>query len=470
MIKLMKQVRAFTLIEMLVVISIMAILSSMIFIVMEEKFEDVLTADALALQTTLDRARALSMSTGNVHGVSFHVENAGDGTVFKNKSILDDNNESFIGRHWYCIVGPDPASMTNKALSDDKQNNNIMRMPPLRNTTWNGYCTHPTLLEYVSAVEKSQVGPRVYLSEGVRFLALSDKDRIYHHSVSGTSLTSGDSIIPGGHPDHVSERPWFGWYDQATKTLYPWGGYNRDIDLKLAAPNTALDYEGFDGEIPYDSTLDTNINPAEVWGRIQFVYDFDASTTANAVYTGSTARWPDDIGKDDTAHNKDYNRTTINYIGPDKTILAGKKRPVVNAHWLDFMIYFLPNGETRITRNHIRSQLFNAASWNRTRTGRAQMGMNFSEDDVAGYTITLARDVDPEEDVDLYNETNPRTGQPAYHKFETVEDAFASINPFLRVFVHRVTGKTAVRGNDHPLHQITAEDLLKTDPYPRLRN
>ena len=452
---------AFTLIEMLVVISIMVVLSSMIFITLERNFDDVLTADAINLQTTLDRARALAMSTGNVHGVAFHLENAGDGSVLKNKSVLDDANELFIGRHWYCIIGPDPAAIGNVTGW------NVQGFPPLRRVYWNSTCSHPALMDYVEAVEKSQVGPRQYLSEGVRFLALSDSDRIFHHKVNSSG---SDSIIGGGHPNHVPERPWYGWYNKADKTLYPWGGYNRDLDKMLGGPNTALDYAGLDGEIPYDPDLDTNISPNEVWGNIKFVYDYDASSTSSAVYTGATARWAADVGAEDKINNTHYKRTTITQIGPDTEVLAGKKRPVLNAHWLDFMIYFQPNGEAQITRGHIRSQLMNAAAHNRSRTGRAQMGMVFKDDDVAGYTFTLCRDVDPEADADLYTQTNPITGQPAYNKFETVEDAFKSITPFLRVYVHKLSGKTAIRSNAHPLHQITADDLLQSDPYPRLRD
>ena len=97
------------------------------------------------------------------------------------------------------------------------------------------------------------------------------------------------------------------------------------------------------------------------------------------------------------------------------------------------------------------------------------MGMNFNEDDVAGFTFTICRDVDPEGDADLYQEQSVLTGQPAYNKFETVEDAFKSITPFLRVHVNKLSGKASIRGNAHPQHRITADDLLQSDPYPRLR-
>ena len=461
---------AFTLIELLVVISIMALLSSMIFITPGSDFDDIISADAITLQTTLDRARGLAMSTGYVHGVAFHLENAGDGSVLKNKSIHDDTKELFVGRHWYCIIGPDPAAIGNIS------NFNLAGYPPMRRAKTEYFSsksywksTHATLMDYVEAVEKSQVGPRVYLSEGVRFLALSDTDRILHYNVQSNG---NDKIIPGGHPSHVPVRPWFGWFDKSTNTLYPWGAYNRDLDKMLGAPNTALDYVGNDEEIPYSKALDTNISPEEVWGNINFVYDYEASTVSTPVYTGCTAQWEPEVGEHDKINSGHFYRTDINKIGPDKTILAGKKRPVLNAHWLDFMIYFLPNGETRITQGHIRNQLF---AHNRDRNwvnspGRYQMGIEFAEQDVSGFTVTICRDVDPDADADLYPQMNPITGQAAYNKFASVEDAFESITPFLRVHVDKLSGKTSIRGNDHSMHRISPDDLLGTDPYPRLRD
>ena len=87
---------AFTLIEMLVVISIMMTLSGMIFVSYQKSSHDLVTADAISLQTVLQRARSLAMASGKAHAVSFHIENAGDGTVLKNAS---GNSEDFQGGH-----------------------------------------------------------------------------------------------------------------------------------------------------------------------------------------------------------------------------------------------------------------------------------------------------------------------------------------------------------------------------------
>ncbi len=460
---------AFTLIEMLVVLSIIAILSTMIFIAQEDSDEDLVTSDALILQATLDRARSLAMSTGNAYGVAFHIENAGDGAVLKNKSILDDNKESFIGRHWYCIIGPDKEGVSGYNGYSRKS-----EFPPIIKSGHDGARTFVTLTEYAEIFEKCQVGPRQYLSEGVRFLALSDVDELKNYTYA--AATSGGVYIRSALlPPEAPSRPWFGWYDQSTNTLYPWGGYHREIDALLGYPNTGLDYVGFDGDvsvdagaIPYDKTLDTNVSPSEVWGRINFIYDYDASDVSNKVYEGATATYPEAVGDADKEHNTFYNTSAIKNIGPDREVLAEKKRPLVNAFWCDFMIYYLPSGAARVTYAHARSAFLRDPrnfGWMSAR-GRSEMGVEFKDDEVGGFHITVCRDVDPDDDADLYPQFNATTGQPHYNKFDSVEDAFESINPFVRVFVSRLTGVSELRTNEHPLLGITADDLLQNNPYP----
>ena len=96
------------------------------------------------------------------------------------------------------------------------------------------------------------------------------------------------------------------------------------------------------------------------------------------------------------------------------------------------------------------------------------MSIAFEAERVGGFAITVARDVDPERDAELYTEENPLTGQAAYNKFNSVEEAFASITPFRRIHVDQATGLAEIRSNEHPHLQIKPEDLLAHDPYPRV--
>ncbi|NRA36990.1 MAG: type II secretion system protein [Planctomycetes bacterium] len=467
---------AFTLIELLVVIGIIAILSTMIFIAQDRPFEEMLVGDAISLKSTLQRARSLSIGTGNSHGVVFHIENAGDGTVLKNASIHDDSNELFVGRHWYAIVGPDKESISGYAFQERRG-----ELPPLMKNNHSQKRTFLTLTQYAAAMEKVQIGPRQYLSDGVRFLALSDLDEVSEYKTGG----SGESRVPQDDVNSPasSPRPWFGYYDKVSNTLYPWGAYNRDIDEDLLLPNTGLDYEGFDGPIPYSASLDTNISPKDVWGRIHFTWDFDSDSGS-----GSTALYPElltlapwgattygryalDNNGDNIIDDREiyelYSKVT-NLMGPDTTHLANKPRPLVNAFWCDFMIFFQPNGMARVTTAHGRWGFINNDEWSKPARGRADMGIKFEQDKVGGFAITLCRDVDPEADEDLYTETNAITGQPAYNKFNSVEDAFTSITPFIRIHVDRFTGIADVRKNDHPMLRITADDMTRKNPYPQV--
>ncbi len=435
---------AFTLIELLVVMSIMATLSGMIFIAYEESAADVVTADAYELQTVLQRARSMAINTGHTYAVSFHIENAGDGTVLKNRSDYDA--EDFPGRHWYCIIGPDNS---DKAL--DQWTKRYSDKPPLAASNGSSILTFYSLQEYEQTMKQVQAGPIHYLSPGVRFLALSDEDELHRYDT------------------HASyPRPWFGFYDETSKTLYPWGAYNPEIDATLSHPNTGLDYEGNDGPIPYDPNLDTNVYPAEVWGRIHHQEDYSGTPSQ----TGALRRWPGETGNNgSTLREFGF---THDYVGPDTTKLPGKPRALVNGHWGDYMIFFQPDGQAYSAPGTARQVFFTKWGWTNSNAfdnydypqGRRHLRMDNYEGKTGGLYITLCRDVDATNS-DLYREHSSITKQPAYNKFDSAEAAFESINPFLRVFVNSITGEASVQNNDHPHMRITPDDLKQQNPYPR---
>lgn len=428
----MMHCRAFTLVEMLVVMSIIAMLSGLIFVAYDQSEVDVVTADAYELQTVLQRARTKAISTGKTHAVAFHIENAGDGTVLRNRSNSDD--EDFPGRHWYCIIGPDNA--------DRKLNQYVGRKsdkPPIAGRNGEYKYNFFALEDYVEAVKAAQAGPRHYLSSGVRFLALSDEDRLHSYDKHET------------YP-----RPWFGYYDDVSQTLYPWGAYNREIDATFKYPNTGLDYEGVDGPIPYDAGLDTNVNPPEVWARVH--YD-------EVSRTGAIMQWSGQTGNATSIHT--HYGFKADYVGPDTTHLPGKARPLINGYWCDYMILFNPKGEAFSAAGKARATYMNKRKWGRLQPqGRREMELRDYAGLTGGFYITLCRDVDPEDRV-MYRQTSPITGDLSYNKFTSVEQAFDSITPFLRVYVNKITGKAEVRNNEHPGMRITPADMLQQKPYPR---
>lgn len=428
-------VYGFTLIEMLVVLGIIITLSGMIFIAYEGSEVDAVTADAFELQTVLQRARSLTLSTGQSHGVIFHIENAGDGSVLKNYSHMDGMDA--VGGHWYAIVGPDT---TNTLYRSTK------RPPMAKRNMVNGSYNFLTLEEYMQAMEDVQVGPRHYLSRGVRFLALSDYDSLYHEE--------SDPSYP---------RPWFGFYDDTTNTYYPWGAYNRDLDAGFGESNTGLDYEGLNGPIPYDATLDTNVYPSEVWGRMYFEYDYPSGTGS-----GVTAKVASEVGGYDKSVKYHFGKSGVK-VGPDTSRWPGRPCPLINGYAADFMIVFSPNGSASVAKGHCREIFLSPSHYTEDGgevLGSIDHGMQTMEEQTGGYAIMLCRDVDPD-DAGVYNEVNSLTGQPAYNKFNSVEDAYESITPFMRVFVNKLTGIAEVQNNQHPYMRIEAADLLQHDPYPR---
>ncbi len=433
--------KAFTLIEMLVVVSLIGLLSTMIVFLFEDSAEDALSKSALELKSVMDRARSLAIKTGRMHAVAFHVENAGDGSVLKNFSEVDD--ETFPGRHWYCIIGPDfsnvgttagwSRSLTKIPVANDGQNGNLL--------------SFYSLSDYIECMKSVQVGPRHYLLPGVRFLALGDEDKLY-----------------SGYSHATYPRPWFGYYDDTTNTLHPWGAWDPDIDTTFQFPSTGLDYQGEDQLPTYYAPYDTLINPTEVWGRIH----------PNA--TAPDMEFVTD-GSEDRSCNI-YRGFVQGFIGPDTYYLASTPtrkvpRPLINAYWGDFMILYDAKGTARTVVGDGRDTYFDAIKWYSGRHsdrgssanfGRRDMGIGNKVDYTGGFYVTICRDIEDHEQ--LYSEINSTTGAFDFTKFKSVEDALESITPYKRIFVWRATGFSEIRDMSHPQCQIEADDLLQKDPFP----
>ena len=402
---------AFTLVELLVVIAIIALLSSMITIIpTTENPEEQIELAAASVASAVKQARKLALETRNTHALSFHIENSGDSSVFKNFSQTYDGVPN--GRHWLAVIGPDTGFLT-------KSKNE----PPVPQA-------YPHLQSYTRMVEISMV-KKIYLPPGTRFLAIGDVDK--GNISSSRDYNKGDK--GPGHP-----RPWFGFYDDTTNTLYPWGAYDPEQDVKyrntdsdIKSCTTGLLFEGSDREIPYDADLDTCVNPSPTHG-ILFPH-------AGRRHLGAG-------GTIDSGQKPEATR-------------VGKPRAILNGNDMEYALIFTGNGDIEWYKG-VRERFYEP-QWH-TERYRSTFGIAHSAAQTGGYYITVARDVDPEEDI--YPEVNAKTGQPDYTKFNSVEDAFKSISPFRRIFIQRDTGATVVR---HPFHQdayLEAEHLLQHDPYP----
>ena len=401
--------KGFTIIEMLVVISIIALLSSMIIIIPNhEDSASQIDMAASLVAGTFKTARKLALETKNTYAVVIHIQNSGDGSVLKNFSQTYEGADQ--GRHWIAVIGPDEGFLS-------KSENE----PPMA-------YQYPHLEAFTRTMEIEMV-EKTYLPRGTRFLAISD-------------LEDGNTSSSFSNGDHgeTFPRPWFGVFKGGK--LYPWGAYNPEIDVKYRDSHSSVNgcttgilYEGADGPIPYNKDLDANVNPNPTFGRL--------FSHVNKIGAGSS-------GTADTGQD------------PEHT-LVGKPRPLLSGLGMDYAFLFSGNGRCSVYKKTRYKIYDNTASWN-PRKWRCTFDLKHSSTKTGGFYITVARDVDPNDKI--YSEINSITNQFDYSRFQNVEDAFASITPFRRVFIHKKTGSITVRNSYHEDAYLEPEHLLQHDPYP----
>ncbi len=411
---------AFSLIELLVVLFIMALLGSMIFVQTESADNSVKVA-ALQLEATLTKARNLARQSGMAHAVVFHIENYGDGRVLQNFGLNEE--ETFIGRHWYAIVGPNKGAQPitwGDGGGGMRQYTKNPNMPPLVDPRTGGWYNNSLYNEFLDDVAISQVGPRHYLPEGVRFLALGDYDFGFNiHDTRIWKTTASDSNLLDEFP-----KPWFGVLKPVSSVpasirptngnfvLYPWGGGDTEWETARSATNhTAF------------GTLDGQTTNVEVHGplvdgeRIDFCILFQADGSAYPVEHFAARRAFDMLTKDN------------GFIYQDKDLLHHP---------------FFWNSMQGVNLNDANEAFKNSGIHHQTRL-------------TGGVHITLCRDVDESEEI--YSEPG------RVDVFDNEEDALKSITPYYRVYVNNFSAATEVRDREHPmaLTKMNQRRLIPTD-------
>lgn len=218
---------AFTLLELLVVVSIVAFLAGMIaFLPSGDRRDADVRAAAEELAATLRSARSLAMRQVSIVGVAFNIRN-GVGTSGK---VLNNRD----GGHWYRIIGPN--GVAQGSFGDGTFS--LSAYP--RADNFSGYSITSftqTPAGFLRAVAESWAGDRHVLPpRRVRFLALSDQD-------NGTVVDPPSSqAFPATYP-----RPWFGYWEAGR--LHPWGGYDHALVDARGQRSSGFCYEGKDGEI-----------------------------------------------------------------------------------------------------------------------------------------------------------------------------------------------------------------------------
>jgi prepilin-type N-terminal cleavage/methylation domain-containing protein len=280
---MMRSARGFTLVELLMVVLIIGVVSGMVvFMPRGDQRRANVEAAANELAETMRLAHNLALDHRAIYALVFNITNA-PGT-----SGLVLNNWS--GGHWYQILGPDDSPIT-LSLTGWTMNNNGEPM-----------CPYPffipqlgeNLSSFLAGVKSSWVGDRHILpARKVRFLALTDEDN------GGCTLNNNPGFV------NTYPRFWFGWYDNTTNRLRPWGGYDTQVPGKNGTHSSGFFYEGFDGPIT------GCINPV--------TYATTDATPGSQLTPG----------------------------GPVQLLTAGKSRPLVNGDWMDYAILFLPDGTIR---------------------------------------------------------------------------------------------------------------------------
>lgn len=474
---------AFTLIELVVVLAIVALLAGMV-VISSPRQSRALTVQLAAEQVaaTLRTARAMALADHDHYMVSFNISNArgSSGAVVNNRDgghwwRIVRGRQLMIGTTYPYRVGyPQSVAAGGTGAAYGLSANNARETFESWSANggwWNGRnragttitnegTRDPSFAHHVEAVRAKWVGERHTLPAGkVRFLALGDADegpRLRWDPGSGAVVKTGTGS--GYTYGPLYPRPWFGFYDEAAKRLHPWGAFEADLPevdsygsagLPKATLYSGLFYQGIQDALPPEGCLNPDDRVYEVdWNG-------DKSISGSDPLRGPESAW---------------------YL-----LRKGEVRPLIDGEWADFCIVFDGQGRASFPAMKGTRRFY---EWDNGRTGGslAWVGGAGPSDLAKNWSWNYGADDGEDGNGDKYTVSNGESIHYQAHTggafitlapdapddntaFPTAEAALRSIMPMHRVFVSQagVVEVVKVRWNDGVLTEAAA---LGGTPWP----
>jgi prepilin-type N-terminal cleavage/methylation domain-containing protein len=449
---------AFTLIEILVVLAIATLLTGMVVSVTRNQSKGpVVQLAAEQVAAMLRTARALAISDRTAYTVSFNIQNA------RGTSSRVINNRD--GGHWCRIIRSSSYDTTDKppllmgtgwpnwgGKPDSSSAGGIAGSPHTlqdcdgtsfpANGGWPNHLasgiSFPTFAHAVEEIRENWVSEKLSLPAGrVRFLALGDSDegpRVRWDP--GVGYTYGD-FYP---------RPYFGFYDSATRRLYPWGGHDPSLPAVKSYGGVLPDADMYSG-LFYQGFKDTDPAPlAQCTNPDDRIFKVDWN--GDKVISGA-----------------DESRGT-----EDEWVLLrkGEVRPLVNGEWGDFTIVFNRNGEATFPAMKCNRRYY---TWDNGKStaryllwggcGPSDLAKNWSsyaDNDNNIYTVPNGESINYSRHTNGAFITLAPDSPDGRDDFPTAADALKSLMPMYRVFVSAtgIIEVVKVRWNDGVLQEAIA--------------
>ena len=406
------RIRGFTLIEIMVVVTIVVLLAAIGFGTLREQRRDAeVQAEAERLAAFLRQARNRAVAERAAYGVVFNIRNA----VGTSGAVLNN----WDGGHYYRMIGPGRGDQSGVSIP-------VAGPGTLH---YDNIYANRNFPHFIENVANSWVSEAYVLPERtVRFLALGDTDE--GPRVNGSDAGDSRNRYYGDKGETTYPRPWFGFYDESSGRLWPWGGYDS------SKPTSGFYYQG------ENNPLVPRMHPPVV-GSVH---------PQDRIYN-------QDWNYDKKFSNNDVNGDgDIDDLGEQELGFAiwrqGEPRSLVEADWMDACIMFTPAGTAKFLE------------WNRGRRAYWDDQMNFTgkyagHNGIADrakrrlekapvtywawdYTYTTARYEDQEDHGEVGHFVEHNSGWHITlapdvvvddNRFNTVEEAMQSIDPAWRIFI-----------------------------------